>query len=334
MRITAWTAGLLVLTAGAAWADDDCQLRPTAVVELGNGSGAVTLPVTLNGQNHNFVLGLESGLSEINTDAADTLGLRSGKLKDMYQSISVTGDKGGKARIAVAPSFAVAGLTAVNFELLESEQRTPPGPDSAIGMLGLGALETRDIELDLADHRMNLFDQHHCSGHVVYWSDTAVRLPMLVEDSGNVRVYMELDGKKVLVALSTDRTQSVIGMNAMRRIFGVDAASPGMTPAPERPGFYRYSFSGLNAGGLNIAHPDILVEMEDPHAPCQARSDFRIGAPDMPGWIGPPQEQQSYCYGLADLHLGTAVLRRLRLFFAFREKALYLTPATARTTPQ
>ncbi len=99
---------------------------------------------------------------------------------------------------------------------------------------------------------------------------------------------------------------SLLGMGAAGRMFDLDEKSPGVVPAGTlsggaggQIGAYAYPFKSLTMGGLAVANPKILLS--DTHS------------------FGKDRAQ-----GL----LGMNVLRRLHLYFAYRERELYISAAS------
>jgi hypothetical protein len=320
-----------VMFPAAAFADD-CGLHQTGSLDLTEARNAVLIPVTVNDTPQNFVLGLESGLSRVHQDAAASMNMPTRKLKDLYPHFHLVGDDTDASLVALVPTIAVGGMADTNFKMIVANQPIASVPGAPIGTLGIGALETRDLELDIAHRKLNLFLQDHCSGHVVYWTDSAAQIPMIREDSGDVIVEMELDHVSLRAKLHANIGPSIIGMNTMRGFFGLDENSPGMTRVENRGSgkavLYRYAFTSLNVGGLSIAHPDILVRAEDPDRKCQRQTDFHL-KPERFSDLSGPEVQRVHCYGVSQLQIGLSVLRQLRLFFAFKEKKLYITAADA-----
>jgi hypothetical protein len=103
---------------------------------------------------------------------------------------------------------------------------------------------------------------------------------------------------------------SVMIAPAAERIFGLTLDSPSIKPAGM--GFsgqpmYEYHFKVLAAGGVTISDPAIGIYRSS----CDGKThDGHI------------------CYG-ADLSLGLEELRKFHLYFANKERVLYITAANA-----
>jgi hypothetical protein len=75
-----------------------------------------------------------------------------------------------------------------------------------IGILGMDLLASADVELDVANRKMNLYARDHCPDNVVYWSKVYNSLPIRFGPRGEFTFPMELDGKKIEATLSLSIT--------------------------------------------------------------------------------------------------------------------------------
>jgi len=172
--------------------------------------------------------------------------------------------------------------------------------------LGAEWLSQFDVEIDPVKNTVSLFSHDHCEGQVVHWphEDLAV-VPFRVskEDGGHIKLNLKLAGEDVRVMIDTGAPESVLSMRAAKRLFDLKPDSPGMEFAEEDKDasgrvhkVYRYQFSSLDMGGIAFKNPRIMVaDMED-------RDD--------------------------DLILGMHQLHGLHLYFAYKEKNLYVTSAS------
>jgi hypothetical protein len=129
---------------------------------------------------------------------------------------------------------------------------------------------------------------------------------------------MTLDGKPVRAGLSTIRPHGYMGMRDAGDLFGIDAASPGMTVSPvpaedSKEVNYRYPFKTLSLGGVTVNNPTIDIRPQTRNQVCKAVPHFGTAE----------------CYGGSQVNLGLSELTALRLYFAFDEKVLYATAADA-----
>lgn len=175
-----------------------------------------------------------------------------------------------------------------------------------IGELQPHAVVNTNFEIDFLKGKVNLFRPSPCPGHDVYWTrEPFAQVPMLVDGSGHITVHATLDGKPVNVLIDTGAQNSTMSLNAVKHVFGIDAAGPAMKALGHtrvnnmvRAATYRYPFSSLTFEGVEIRNPNIVI------LDTEGRGD--------------------------ELIVGIGVLRQLHLFIAYDEKSLYLTAAEAR----
>jgi hypothetical protein len=268
------------------------------------------VPVTVAGKELNFRLELSDAYSGITSDYAKKFALaESGMPREVKISLE---DVPVIHRVAV-PVFQMDRLVGRDLKLLEITNFS-----GADGKLGLDILSAQDVELDLAHDKLKLFSRYHCSGKVIYWSPpggTVAVIPLTIERTGQVMMKMSVDGKLLTVGITTS-SRSTMGMNDAHRLFGIDEHSPGIkkveSGSKAEPA-YRYPFHEIEAQGLKIENPDIVIEGKASDPECDPHEHF-----DAHG-------RYVRCYGGADLFLGPSILRRFHLFFAFGEEVLYAT---------
>lgn len=311
--------GLLAL-AGAAQAQD-CHLHQYDSLPFTRSEQGLMLPVVIGDAHEDLALNLGNAGSALTAETAKKLDLR---LTHMTDKFRVHRGDGIVQYVAHAPAMTLGASTIPNMEFLV----LPPSEDGKrAGDIGTQLFANADIELDMAAGKMNLFDSDHCPGIAVYWTtQDYTKLPVQIDGVGYIRAQMLLDGKPVVLALSTEGRSS-LSMAAMQRLFGLDASSPGMTlvnTGEDGSKYYRYAFQKLEAGGLTISHPAITVR-DNPRA-----HECKSGEKLKPGLVrtGSPVLRIE-CYGGADGNLGLPILAKLHLYLSRKEKLLYLTSAGA-----
>jgi hypothetical protein len=321
MRITLLAAGFLALTAAAAGAQD-CHLQQYASISFTRTEHGLVLPVKIGDTKRDLVFDLGDASNALNSTTAHDLGLR---ITTLASNVHVHRGRTDIHYTTRAPRVIIDGNGFDNVDFLV----LPVGAEGdAPGAIGTRLLEHADIELDMAGGKLNLFSDSHCPGQAVYWTSTGfVKVPLEIDEHDYIRLTLQLDGKPVNFALNTEGG-SVIGMNAMRRIFSLDASSPGMTldhTAPNGVKYYRYTFQKLETDGLAINHPAILVR-DEPDRPGCITGQHLI--PTM-GQAQIDALHSTSCYGQADGTLGLSVLSKLHLYVSKKEKLLYVTGAGA-----
>lgn len=194
-------------------------------------------------------------------------------------------------------------------------------PDSATntgevaGMFGMASLRGYDIELNLAQHWINLFSQDHCDGKVVYWSQSYLAAPIRVNENGQLLVEVKLDGQSLWAMIDSGASHSSIRQGDASWLFGISPQSPGAevigTTVSADGGVlttYRVPFHTLEMAGVTFHNPEIHV------------------LPDIKG-ISLPDRATALRRGDPIMTLGVEELTKLRLYLAIKERMLYLTPA-------
>lgn len=325
MRIWAAVAVVFCALAGPARAEE-CQLKQYASIPLQVQNDHVFVSVKLGDAQKDFALSIGNAMSGISEATAAELGLT---LRSIDQArIGIVRNQVRITQVTRVPQFQLGTIPIKNVDLIV----LPPqaNEEGFAGDIGARLISKADFELDIAGKAFKIFSQDHCPGPV-YWTKTGyVQIPFLWQDTGYVRPLMQLDGHPVRVAFEPN-SPSHIGMNAMRRLFGVDENAPGMTLiGQDKAGkkIFRYPFKSLTADGLTVSNPAITVLDEPPADDCSGHlkivqpTSSRIPTAEQPG--------ESTCTGGGDVLLGYSVLSKLHMYFSLKEKLLYLTAADAR----
>jgi len=304
----------------------DCGLKQYDSLPMEDRGGQLLLPITIGTVPEKMAFRLQNAASAISLPAVKALDLRESSLPS---HVSYHYDGVNIDYIAHARDVHLGRQTLSDMEFLVVPGASFRG--DVVGDIGTHLFEKVDIELDIAGGKFNLFSPDHCPGQVVYWTKTGfAQLPLKSSDGmGYIRTDVMLDGHPLTAAFSTDG-RSRIGMNAMRRIFGIDETSPELVPVGEDllgHKTYRYAFRTLTADGLTISNPAILVYDEPPRPACNDKLHFKY--PDPAPLHSTEQPVLAQCFGGDDAVLGLSVLRKLRIYVSTKEKLLYLTAAEA-----
>jgi hypothetical protein len=312
MRVVPVLLGLL-LVAVPSWAQD-CKLVQVTSLPISNVGSVLTLNATLDDVPAPLALGMGGENVPMNrlyksfTDAHKFEIQRAN-----YGNVRIVLRKNdSEINMATIHQFALGPVKGANIDFL-IQPEDQPSPEVA-GTLMQSALKDFDFELDIQGKKLNLFQQSHCPGQVIYWPATVVaRLPFLSANMDG-RFQMVLDGKTVRVLLAPDSSSSEIGSKAMHRLFGIDLDSPGVeriAGSPDGDPRYSYHFSSLMMDALTIRNPSITIYVQKQEC------------------LEEIQPGRGRCFGGHDMTLGAPILRQLRMFFANKERMLYLTQAGA-----
>jgi predicted aspartyl protease len=228
---------------------DECKLHRVATFKMTDQGTRVTIPVTVNGVEKNFLVDTGGYATSINAATAKAMGMTLHTIK-FNQILDVAGK--AAAHYAVADSFKLGAMEAKNFELKVDDD----DPAGAIdGVIAPDLLRNFDVEFDFASHTLNLIRPQSCDGKAAYWTGQYIAIPMEITPDGHTRVDVALDGETMGAILDSGASISLMSFGAARRYFDLKADSPGVTKAGHVSGgmgnavdAYRYDFKSLSMG--------------------------------------------------------------------------------------
>lgn len=333
----------VLLLATPALADDCTPLKMIASLDatpLGKTS-MMTIDAGFNGTPKPMLVDTGAGISMIFESALEPLGLHGIR----NSRIKMLSGAGGASQ-----DFAeVASLTVGAIQVPRAQLQVAPNSDAErpfVGLLGGDLMSLYDVEIDPAGHKLNFFAKDHCPGHVIYWHPAGlavvpIQTQIATGDSSRTgfrsyvfrdrRIYVPvtLDGKDLQAQIDTGSGTSSMSADTAKFIFGITAASPGSVAQGSVDGDpdhvrFTHTFPTLTFDGVTVSnarfeiYPD-LIGTHDPNN--SSRTDTRIHTIDDNLTAG------------NHVSIGMDVLRRLRMFVAFSENKLYITPATAPVAP-
>jgi tetratricopeptide (TPR) repeat protein len=297
-RIVALCLSIVSLSA-VSHAADECRLeRLTEAPMLLDDDYSPVISVVLNDRASKVLLDTGGFWSMIKPEAAAGLTPHSSPVEARLglQGLPLT-------KYVKQPSIQIGPAKIPNVEFFVAPEGYLQRIDATLGAEWLSQF---DVEIDPVKNTVSLFSHDHCEGQVVHWphNDLAV-VPFKAakEDGGHIKLTLKLAGENVRVMIDTGASESVLSMRAARRLFDLKPDSPGMEAADEDKDargrahkLYRYQFSSLDMGGIAFKNPRIMIaDMADDNE---------------------------------DLILGMHQLRGLHLYFAYKEKNLYVTSAS------
>ena len=325
--------------AAPAFADDCAPLKLIASLEttpISSDSSAFTIQAKLNDTLTPMLVSTGSLISTLDQSAVNTLGLHA----VANSSVILVQDRKQSSESFV--EVADFHLGAIHVKRMQFE--VPPDSDAArkwSGILGSDLLSVYDLEINPSGHQLNFFAKDHCPGHVLYWKPTALavlpfqtQLPTANNTRTGFNLYFQrgaaifipvkLDGHDVEATISTASQYSSMSASMAKFMFGVTADSPGSTPQPsgdsQRASFI-HVFPTLTFDTVTVTNARVLIYPDPDIANADAfkRTDTRL--------------RQQTGYFTQHMSIGMDVLRRLRMFVAFSENKLYITPATGPIAP-
>jgi hypothetical protein len=160
---------------------------------------------------------------------------------------------------------------------------------------------------------MKLFSQDHCPGKVIYWTQSAAVavMPIAPRNYFGFIFPMQLDGQFVEAEPVFSTGPSRLSSLVAAQVYNLKDSQP-------------HTFDSLSADGLAISHPRLEIYQDDTNGEC--RGNIRQAGEKL---FDQTDMRLSTCYGPPELMLGRNEMAALRMYFAFAERKIYATAATA-----
>jgi hypothetical protein len=324
MRYLVWLmAGLVASVARPAFSACELKRYASLPAEMVNG-GMVVIPVAVDGRDVWMYLDMAAGAPLIFAGAVEQLGLRTFGQDEVRMTI-------GNAE--VTEKVVLNSLRLGNVDFTKWALFVAPGGDSVtlpkmpdgspiIGRLTAAFISRVDMELNLAEKRLNLFEQTRCKGGAVYWGGEVTAVDLSYDKAGLIVFPLEVEGKAVQAGFNTSSGGSYISERVTSKFFGFNRDSPGVTKEtlPGGSEVASYRSMALTAKGLSMKNIKIQLNDRTP-ALCDPRILSRPSASNKNivaiGFQG--------CMSAAPMNIGTDILRKLRIYIASKEGRIYFT---------
>jgi predicted aspartyl protease len=207
--------------------------------------------VTVEGHALSFLLDTGGVSTTIKWDQARDMGL---PIRQTARHLRGVG--GSLLNFALASENFSVGALKVENKPVYVESRPLP---FAGGTLAPDILRDYDVEIDMAQSRLNLLASGYCAPP--QWTQTGASVTAIdVDPNGHVRFPVKVDGLTVIAALDTGSAVSVISMRAAAQL-GVYPTSPGLELLRDagRYRLYTYPFQALSFGGVTVKNPRIAI---------------------------------------------------------------------------
>lgn len=158
-------AGLNALPAAA----DECKLVQLASLSVEQTPYGLLVPVSVEGSEQKMLLDTGSPLSVVDPKTAADLQL---KTQRIFQGAIFNSSGEQFTGLAQVHDLKIGNMRTADVRMLIYPSRLTSDEHIA-GLLGANFLHHYDLELDLAQNKLNLFEQDHCPGQVVYWKADA-----------------------------------------------------------------------------------------------------------------------------------------------------------------
>lgn len=354
MRLAAAIA-LIALFPAAAGAEEACG--PLKIVDIVHmiptlDGAADIVPVVIGGQPRSFLLDTGGYLSQLSRPLAEQLHLSI--LQERQSVYDATGNVSSDQ--VTVPSLGLGAITDSNVVLMVSPSLGKSGGKGVDGILAPDRLVKYDAELDFGSDTLNLFSPDHCPGHVVYWQAPATAvIPITLEQSRanpdhrdrspvterpisasalatnaplqgfHIFVPVTLDGHVFKALIDTGANNSALSLDKAKEIYGLVMGSPDTPENGNLNGdatvkIYSHLFQNLAFGSVSVTNPRLTI------MPNAMNRNV-----DLAPLVADRTRTERDLVNQPDMIIGMDVLRRLRLYLAFHEGKIYVSPASAPT---
>lgn len=304
-------AAALACCAAPIFAAGNCKLMKVAEWTVQPQSANLIVEGAINGQKVGVALDTGMMTSLMPRDAADRLGLTRYDARG-YRAFGIGGET--HAEYVMLDEFKLGQAARRNWRVLVIGERDV-GHDLAF-FLGYDFFEQVDVEFDLANNAVRLFQPQGCGDlPLAYWSRGTLDMVKLEMDHEKpaILVPAKLNGKSIVAELDSGAERSLVS--------GLLAAQLGVTPGtprtraagtidgvgPGQPDQWIGAFESFTIGGETVRNPDIVFT--DLHVTNGAVTGTRL-----------PSGRE-----LSDMILGLDFLRAHRIYVAHSQRKLYFS---------
>lgn len=295
-----------------------CELQRAASIDvLTAPNGQLLVPVTMEGHPGLMALQLNSGLPYLFPGAIDYLGLKD-RLQRTDWDAEIRGRKVTQQVKVKSTMLGEANFAGWDFTVYPADSPFPPtyAGMPVFGVMTSIFMNAVDLELNLAQGKVNLFKPNKCGQAPVYWGGEFTEVPMFTDPAGLIVFPLELEGKRFETSLNTGSRLSVISSEAAKRFLGFDESSPEIEHETLSGDNEIASFRAmsLTAKGLDVRNARVRIYKMTRCQPGTSGRDSRaIGCQKV--------------FGVAPFSIGTDLMRRLRIYVSAIDGKVYFSRA-------
>jgi predicted aspartyl protease len=219
------SAAIAIASAASAAASTKCKLVLLAEWKLRTGEWQPVIDGAINGQPIGILLDTGAAVSIVTRSATRRLGLnlfpvQGGQIYGLGGESHTDGAYLDELRIGKAARKNWLAMVAGEYEF---------GSDIGF-ILGYEFFSRLDVEFDLANDAVRLFEARDCEGvSLAYWKRDAEELPIAGARAPKIELTVEVNGKRMLAMLDSGASTSLLSMAGAAQL-GVSSAAPGVLP--------------------------------------------------------------------------------------------------------
>jgi len=300
----------LALVMGSGARAGECtapRLENTVQMEPIGDQGEVAVAVSLNRVEEKFLFDTGGGaMNYVSSALAQHLGLPK---TDNFAAVDVAGNKSYGVALTRNLRFGAVSGQDIMFQVVPNL-----GFD---GILSAGTMANDDIDIDFGAMRLNFFSADHCPGGVVYWPHQALAVVPVTLASGHFELAVTLDGHPLTAVIDTGSPWTILTTRWAEENLGFSAQAPAPQSSnipkddPDKHIYFR-KYAALSFPGITITKPLLIVR------PIQ---------------FGDGNDAGTGNRRAPDLIIGMEVLRHLHLYYAAKERKIYITAAAPGASP-
>jgi predicted aspartyl protease len=267
-----------------------CRLLRRASLDMEmDDTGRITVPVTINGTARQMLVDTGAVESMVTVRTIKDLNLPMVTPRNGIRMEGIGRTLGDK--VTDIAEFGFGQMKGKNFRFFVLYDLM----DSA-GLLGPDFLQPFDTDFDFANAKLNLISPDHCPGEVVYWTRGGYGVVPFELEQNHIMLKVQLDGQEIRAGLDTGAADTLMSLERASGAFDLDKDKLAKSS--------HYPFKTLSFGEVSVSNPAINLMSDD---------DTRI--------LGHHSRD-------LQMIIGMGVLRRLHLYISYKEKVIYVTPAT------
>ncbi len=257
---------LLLCIGITATAQAACRVEPRGVVPVDAVDGHIMVTVAVNDVAATFILDTGADRTLMGEDVVRRLGVE----RDGWVASTVRGIAGIEERPNALPRSLRLGATLLRRRTITGDTSVTVGPlpvneiagRPIAGLLGRDFLSPFDLDLDLPEHRMTLYDVRGCDARFLPWTSPYAAIPATTPMGAALVVPVLIDGRPLRALIDSGASASLITAPGIYRL----GLTPGAVGA--RSGWQRQR--GRTGTGTDAASPLRRIARRPRH---HARSD-------------------------------------------------------------